>query len=70
MNEMIEIMKKLGESIWEIDQRFKHLKCNLKYSIIDMKHRKLFLNALLPHLKYPLRQQNLQTQEEELQETL
>jgi hypothetical protein len=67
MNEMIEIRKKPGESVWEIDQRFKRLKGKLKYSITDMQHRKLFVNSLLPHLKYPLRQQKFQTQAEALQ---
>jgi hypothetical protein len=70
MNEMIEIRKKPGESVWEIDQRFKHLKGKLKYSITDMQHRKLFVNSLLPHLKYPLRQQKFQNQAEALQAAL
>jgi hypothetical protein len=70
MNEMIEIRKKPGESVWEIDQRFKHLKGKLKYSITDMQHRNLFVNSLLPHLKYPLRQQKFQNQAEALQEAL
>jgi hypothetical protein len=70
MNEMIEIRKKPGESVWEIDQRFKCLKGKLKYAITDMQHRHLFVNSLLPHLKYPLRQQKFQTQAEALQEAL
>jgi hypothetical protein len=70
MNEMIEIRKKPGESVWEIDQRFKRLKGKLKYAITDMQHRHLFVNSLLPHLKYPLRQQKFQTQAEALQEAL
>jgi hypothetical protein len=36
MNEMIERKKKLGESVWEIDQRFKQLKGKLKYAITDI----------------------------------
>jgi hypothetical protein len=36
----------------------------------DMRHRHIFLNSLLPHLKYPLRKQNFQTQVEALQEAL
>jgi hypothetical protein len=36
MNEMIEIRKKPGESVWEIDQRFKRLKGKLKYLMTDM----------------------------------
>jgi hypothetical protein len=70
MNEMIEIRQKLGESVWEIDQRFKRLKGKLKYLMTDMQHRHLFVNSLLPHLKYPLRQQKFQTQAEALQAAL
>jgi hypothetical protein len=54
MNEMIEIRQKIGESIWEIDQRFKRLKGKLKYRMTKMQHRHMFVNSLLPHLKYPL----------------
>jgi hypothetical protein len=56
MNEMIEIGKKLGESVWEIDHRFKRLKGKLKYVMTNMQHRHLFVNSLLLHFKYPLRQ--------------
>jgi hypothetical protein len=38
--------------------------------MIDMQHRHLFFNSLLPHLKYPLRQHKFQTQEEALQGAL
>jgi hypothetical protein len=55
MNEMIEIKQKPGESVWEVDQKFKRLKGKLKYPITDMYHRHLFVNSLLAHLKYPLR---------------
>jgi hypothetical protein len=70
MNEMIEIRKKPGESVWEIDKRFKWLKGKLKYVMTDMQHRHLFVNSLLPHLKYPLRQQKFQTQAKALQASL
>jgi hypothetical protein len=62
MNEMIEIRKKPGEFVWEIVQRFKRLKGNLKYLMTDMQHQHLFFNSLLPHLKYPLQQHKFQTQ--------
>jgi hypothetical protein len=42
----------------------------LKYAITDMQHRNLFVNSLLPHLKYPLRQQKFQTHVEALQASL
>jgi hypothetical protein len=61
MNKMIEIRQKLGESIWEIDQRFKRLKGKLKYLMTNMQHWHMFVNSLLPHLKYPLRQKKFQT---------
>jgi hypothetical protein len=54
MNEMIEIRQKPGESVWEIDQRFKQLKGKLKYLMTNMQHRHMFVNSLVPHLKYPL----------------
>ena len=70
MNEIIEIRQKLGESVWENYQRFKKLKGKLKYLMTEMQHRHLFIKSLLPHLKYPLRQQKFQTQVESLQESL
>jgi hypothetical protein len=66
MNELIEIRKKLGESIWDIDQRFKLLKGKMNYVMNDMHHRHIFVNSLLPHLKYPLRQKKFQNQVEAL----
>jgi hypothetical protein len=44
MNEMIEIRQKLGESVWDIDQRFKRLKGKLKYIMTETQHRHLFFN--------------------------
>jgi hypothetical protein len=69
MNEMIEIRQKLGESEWDIDQRFKQLKGKLKYLMTNMQHRHMSVNSLLPNLKYPLRQQKFQTQVEALTST-
>jgi hypothetical protein len=54
MNKMIEIRQKPGESVWDIDERFKRLKENLKYLMTKMQHQHMFINSLLPHLKYPL----------------
>jgi hypothetical protein len=70
MNEMIEIRQKPGESIWNIDQIFKQLKGKLKYLMIDIQQRHLFVNSLLPHLKHIVRQQNFQTRATALQATL
>jgi hypothetical protein len=38
--------------------------------MIDMQHRHLFVNSLLPHLKYPLQQHKFQMQAASLKETL
>jgi hypothetical protein len=54
MNKIIKIRQKPGESVWDIDQRFKRLKGKLKYLMIEMKHWHLFVNSLLLHLQYPL----------------
>jgi hypothetical protein len=62
MNEIIEIRQKPEESIWEIEKVFKQLKGKIKYVMTDMQHRHLFINLLLPHLKYPLRQKKFQMQ--------
>ena len=70
MNEMIEIRHKLGESVWEIEKRFKQLKGKLKYVMTYMHHRHLFVNSLLPHLKYTLRQHKFQIEIEALREAL
>jgi hypothetical protein len=70
MNEMIEFRKKLGKSLRDIDQKFNTLKGKLMYPISNMQHRQLFINSMLPHFKYPLRQQKFQNQAEALQETM
>jgi hypothetical protein len=70
MNEMIEIKKKPGESVWEVDRKFKSIKGKLKYIIIDTQHRHLFVNYVFPHLKYPLREKKFQSQGEAMQETI
>jgi hypothetical protein len=70
MNEMIEIKHKKKYSVWKIDQKFKQLKGKLKYPIKNMQHRKLFINSLFPHFKYPSRKKKFQTQAKALQEAL
>ena len=61
MNEMIEIKLNLGELVWEVDKKFKRLKGKLKYPIMDMQYKQLFINSLFPHFKYPLRQKKFET---------
>ena len=42
----------------------------MKYVMTDMKHKHLFVNSLLPHLKYPFGQHKFPTQAQALQATL
>jgi hypothetical protein len=44
MNKMIEIRQKIGESVWDIEQRFKQLKGKVKYVMTNMQHRHMFVN--------------------------
>jgi uncharacterized protein YaaN involved in tellurite resistance len=46
------------------------MKWKLRYAMTDMQHRHLFVNSLLPHLKYQLKQQKFQSQVEALREAL
>jgi hypothetical protein len=55
VNKMIQIKNKPGESVWEVDQKFKRLKGKLEYPITNICHRQPFINSLFPHFKYPLR---------------
>jgi hypothetical protein len=70
MNEMIEVRKKPREYVWDINKKFNTLKGKLRYPNSDMKHIQLCINSMLPHFKYPLRQQKIETHVEELQETM
>lgn len=49
-----EIMMKLGETPWELDQR---LKCKIheaNMNLTDGQHREWFVASLMPHLRVAL----------------
>jgi hypothetical protein len=54
-----EIKQRIVEPVWEFDQRFKTLTCHLSFQILDEKKKEWFIDALLPHIKVPLMQQNI-----------
>lgn len=57
ITELKEIKHIVNESVWDFDQRFKILKDQLSFQILDGKHREWFIVGLLPHLRCPLTQQ-------------
>ena len=62
-----EIMMKLGETPWDLDQR---LKCTIRetnMNVTDGKHREWLVASLLPHLRVALSQQKIGTQAEALE---
>ena len=62
-----EIMMKLGETPWELDQR---LKCKIheaNMNVTGRQHHKWFMASLLPHLRVALSQQKIMTQAEALE---
>ena len=62
-----EIMMKLGETPWELDQR---LKCKIHEANMNLtngQHHEWFVASLLPHLRVALSQQKIMTQAEALE---
>jgi len=55
-----------GESTWEFDQRFKVLMGQLSFDISDAKHKEWFIATILPHIRVPLTQHKIATQEKAL----
>jgi hypothetical protein len=54
-----EIKQKVAEPVWEFDQRFKTLTGRLTFQIPNEQNKEWFIAALLPHIKFPLMQQNI-----------
>jgi 6-pyruvoyl-tetrahydropterin synthase len=52
--ELKEIKKKVTETVWEFDHRFKTLIGPLIFQILDEQHKEWFINSLLPHIRVPL----------------
>jgi len=57
-----EIMMKLGETPWELDQRLKCKICEANMNLMDGQHCEWFVASLLPHLRVSLSQQKIGTQ--------
>ena len=70
ITELKEIQQKRGESVWDIDQRFKVLLDQVSFTIGPEKHKEWFIAALLPHIRTPLMQQKVADQQEALETTM
>jgi len=65
--ELKDIKQMNGESTWDFDQWFKVLMGQVSFDISDAQHKEWFIAALLPHIRVPLTQQKITTQEEALE---
>jgi hypothetical protein len=67
ITEIKEIKQKVVEPVWEFDQRFKTLTCRLTFQISDEQNKEWFIDALLPHIRFPLMQQKISSQAKALE---
>lgn len=56
-----EIKQNPTNSVWEFDRRFKILLDHMSFGIAQQ-HKVWFIVALLPHIRFPLSQQKIETQ--------
>ena len=56
-----------NETIWDFDQWFKTLMARFSFKMSDVKHKEWFIAALVPHIRQPLMQQKITTQDESLE---
>ena len=61
INEIKQIKKALGESVWDFDQWFKTLMAKVSFQMLDVQHKECLIDALLPHIRGPLMQQNIES---------
>jgi hypothetical protein len=53
--------------MWDYDQQFNILLDRMTFQIQDVQHREWFIAGLLPHIRVPLTQQKVMTQEEAME---
>ena len=59
--EIKEIKKSLAEFVWDFDQWFKTLMDKVSFHMSDVQHKEWFIVVLLPHIRGPLMQQNIES---------
>ena len=55
------------ESVWDFDQWFKNLMAKVSFQMSVVQHKEWFIVVLLSHIRAPLTQQNIVSQEEALE---
>jgi hypothetical protein len=70
ITEMKEIKQRAVELVWDFDHRLKTLMGRQNFQIPDEKNKEWFIAALLPHIIFPLMQQNIDSQAEALDITM
>ena len=67
ITELKDIKQLPTESIWDFNQKFKSLIYQVIFEFAPEQHKEWFIAALLPHIRMPLMQQKLTTQDEALE---
>ena len=67
ITELKDIKQLPTETVWDFDQKFKALIDQVSFALPPEKHKEWFITALLPHIRIPLMQQRLNTQDEALE---
>jgi hypothetical protein len=67
ITELKEIKQRVAELVWECDQRFKTLTSHLIFQIPDEQNKEWFIVSLLLHIRVPLMQQKIASQDEALE---
>jgi hypothetical protein len=70
ITELKDIKQKVAEPVWEFYQKFKTLTDQLTFQIPYEQNKEWFIVALLPHIRVPLMQQKIASQEEYLEITM
>ena len=67
ITELKDIKQLPTKSVWDFDQKFKALIDQVSFEFAPEQHREWFIAALLPHIRLPLMQQKIQTQDDALE---
>ena len=66
ITEIKEIKQALEEAVWDFDQRFNTFMAKVSFQMLDVQCKEWFIAPLLPHIRGPLMQQNIELEKEAL----
>lgn len=67
MNDLKYFKQGPSESVWEADQQLKEVIREGEFLYNDRQHKEWFITMLLPHLRIPMGQQAIESQEKALE---